>query len=93
MYVKCDEFPSAMVVFGNMSPKEVVAWNALINQYAHIGEVDLAMEFFSRLRLTNVYPHPGTIVGVVSASDHLSDLNFGSSIHRLVMKYGFESDC
>ncbi|GJS95754.1 pentatricopeptide repeat-containing protein [Tanacetum coccineum] len=93
MYAKCDKFPCAMVVFERMSHKEVVAWNALINRYAQIGEAHLAMELFGRLQLTNVHPDPGTIVGVVSASAHLGDLNLGTSIHGLVMKYGFESDC
>ncbi|KAI3793363.1 hypothetical protein L1987_35980 [Smallanthus sonchifolius] len=93
MYAKFDDFTSAMVVFDRMVHKEVVAWNALINRYAQIGEANLAMKMFCRLRLTEVLPDPGTIVGVVSALAHLADLNLGTSIHGLVKKCGFESDC
>ncbi|KAI3799807.1 hypothetical protein L1987_35111 [Smallanthus sonchifolius] len=93
MYAKFDDFTSAMVVFDRMVHKEVVAWNALINRYAQIGEANLAMKMFCRLRLTEVLPDPGTIVGVVSASAHIADRNLGTSIHGLVMKCGFESDC
>ncbi|XP_076881171.1 pentatricopeptide repeat-containing protein At2g39620-like [Bidens hawaiensis] len=93
MYAKFDDFTSAMAVFDRMVYKEVVAWNALINRYAQIGEANLAMKMFCRLQLTEVRPDPGTVVGVVSASAHLADLNLGTSIHGLVMKCGFESDC
>ncbi|KAJ9540002.1 hypothetical protein OSB04_026508 [Centaurea solstitialis] len=93
MYAKSDEFASAMLVFDRMFYKEVVAWNALINRYAQIGEADLAFEMFCRLQLAEVEPDPGTAVGVVSAAAHLGDLNLGSSVHGLVTKYGFESDC
>nr|XP_043633683.1 pentatricopeptide repeat-containing protein At2g39620 [Erigeron canadensis] len=93
MYAKCDDFSSAMVVFERMSRKEVVAWNALINRYAQIGEPNLAMKMFGRLRLAEVHPDPGTIVGVVSALAHLANRKVGTSIHGLVIKYGFELDC
>ncbi|KAK1409489.1 hypothetical protein QVD17_36015 [Tagetes erecta] len=93
MYAKFDDFKSAMTVFDRMVHKEVVAWNALINRYAQIGEANLAMKMFCRLQLTDVNPEPGTMVGVVSASAHLADLNLGTSIHGLVVKYGFELDC
>ncbi|KAD7480081.1 hypothetical protein E3N88_03217 [Mikania micrantha] len=93
MYAKFDDFTSAMIVFDRMFYKEVVAWNVLINRYAQIGEANLAIKMFCELQLTEVLPDPGTIVGVVSASAHLANLNLGTSIHGLVMKRGFESDC
>ncbi|KAM0023383.1 putative tetratricopeptide-like helical domain superfamily [Helianthus debilis subsp. tardiflorus] len=93
MYAKFEDFASAMIVFDRMFHKEVVAWNALINRYAQIGEANLAMKMFCRLRLTEVRPDPGTVVGVVSALAHLADLNLGASVHALVTKHGFESDC
>ncbi|XP_024989028.1 pentatricopeptide repeat-containing protein At2g39620 [Cynara cardunculus var. scolymus] len=93
MYAKSDDFTSAELVFYRMFYKEVVAWNALINRYAQIGEADLAFKMFSRLQSSDVQPDPGTLVGVVSAAAHLGDLNLGGSIHGLVTKYGFESDC
>ncbi|XP_071741725.1 pentatricopeptide repeat-containing protein At2g39620-like, partial [Rutidosis leptorrhynchoides] len=93
MYAKCDDFKSAMCVFERMCYKEVVVWNALINQYAQIGEANLAVNMFCRLRLTDVHPDPGSIVGVVTSLAHLADFNIGTMVHGLVIKYGFESDC
>ncbi|CAI9273531.1 unnamed protein product [Lactuca saligna] len=94
MYAKCDDFNSAITIFERMLHKEVVAWNALINRYAQIGETDLAINMFCRLQSSSdVHPDSGTMVGVVLVSAFLGDINLGSNIHGLVMKHGFESDC
>ncbi|KAI3721288.1 hypothetical protein L2E82_32294 [Cichorium intybus] len=93
MYAKCDDFTSAITVFDRMLDKEVVAWNALINRYAQIGETNLAVNMFCKLQSMEMQPDPGTMAGVVSAVSHLGDINLGKTMHGEIIKYGFESDC
>ncbi|XP_004237096.2 pentatricopeptide repeat-containing protein At2g39620 [Solanum lycopersicum] len=93
MYAKCNLFTSALHIFNKMPLTEVVTWNALINGYAQIGDCYNALEMFCQLRLSGLYPDPGTMVGVLPACASLGDVRLGTCLHCQIIRYGFESDC
>ncbi|GAB4854845.1 hypothetical protein Ancab_023430 [Ancistrocladus abbreviatus] len=93
MYAKCGLFAPALVIFHRMPCKDIVTWNALINGYAQIGYPYDTMGMFYKLRTSGMKPDSGTIVGVLPACALSHDLDQGMSVHGLVIKCGFESDC
>ncbi|KAC9644537.1 hypothetical protein E3N88_45482 [Mikania micrantha] len=96
MYAKCGELKKAHDLFNSLSGKDMVAWSAVIAALTQSGYHEEAISLFCDMQHAGfkpIHPDPGTIVGVVSASAHLADLKLGTSIHGLVMKCGFESDC
>ncbi|KAK1272202.1 Pentatricopeptide repeat-containing protein [Acorus gramineus] len=92
MYAKCGCFDAALTVFDDVSDKDIVTWNALINAYAQMGDADNAMKMFRKLQSTDHRPDSGTIVGVLPACALTNDLEQGVRIHGQVIKSGFESD-
>ncbi|KAK9110202.1 hypothetical protein Sjap_018262 [Stephania japonica] len=93
MYAKCGSFSLAHILFDMMGvDKDVVAWNALINGYAQIGDANNAMEMYCRLRLAGVFPDSGTMVGVLPACVLMNALDEGTGIHGQIIKSGFAAD-
>ncbi|GAB2276643.1 hypothetical protein Dimus_011361 [Dionaea muscipula] len=92
MYAKCLSFASALVICRQMSCKDTVTWNALINGYSQTGHPYHAIEMFYELRSSGMKPDMGTMVGVVPACALSHDLNQGTCFHGLIIKNGFQSD-
>ncbi|XP_078445189.1 pentatricopeptide repeat-containing protein At2g39620-like [Wolffia australiana] len=92
-YAKLGLFPSARALLDAVPCcEDVVAWNSLINAYAHKGDACAAVEAFRRMRRMGVLPDPGTMVGVLPACSLLNDRGGGASAHALVVKSGLGFD-
>ncbi|XAR66312.1 hypothetical protein NMG60_11012499 [Bertholletia excelsa] len=93
MYTKCQCFTPAISIFKRMPWKEVVTWNALITGYSQIGDPFNAIKIFCQLHLSGTRANSGTPLCVLPACALLGDLYLGKSVHGLIIKCGFESDC
>ncbi|KAK9912619.1 hypothetical protein M0R45_036473 [Rubus argutus] len=73
LYVKCEDTPTAQLVFETTPNKDVVSWNNLINVYSHHGSTgcSLVMELFRRMRAENTFPNAHTFAGVFTAAASL----------------------
>ncbi|KAG0451434.1 hypothetical protein HPP92_026239 [Vanilla planifolia] len=72
MYAKCGNVPRAISIFGSMSNKNIVSWNAMISGFAFNGKGKEAIALFNQLRNEEptLRPNEVTFVGVLTACVH-----------------------
>eukprot|EP01018_Ginkgo_biloba_P032702 Gb_11925 [translate_table: standard] len=92
MYANCDCIEAAHQLFDNMSERDVISWNAMIAGYARNGHCNEAFALFDQMQRANTKPNSFTMVSVLPACAHGTDLKQGMSVHNYIVKNGFESD-
>eukprot|EP01018_Ginkgo_biloba_P036700 Gb_40432 [translate_table: standard] len=92
MYANCGSVQIARQVFDNMSERDVVSWNAMIDGYNQNGHADEALTLFNRMQLEGIKPNLVTLVSVLPACAHLTALQQGKWIHGCIIRSGFEWD-
>ncbi|KAJ8772281.1 hypothetical protein K2173_027458 [Erythroxylum novogranatense] len=69
-YGKCGLMDGAAEVFQNMPQKNVYLWTALIQGFANNGQGRKALEFYQKMRESDIEPNNVTFIGVRSACSH-----------------------
>ncbi|KAM7275824.1 hypothetical protein ACFE04_017690 [Oxalis oulophora] len=93
MYGKCGAVESSEKVFYEMSDKNLVTWNAMIDAYAHQGQSDIAVRLFDEMTSGggSVLPNYVTLVCVLSACSKAGEVNKGMEIFESMREnYGIE---
>ncbi|KAH7513096.1 hypothetical protein FEM48_Zijuj12G0160200 [Ziziphus jujuba var. spinosa] len=98
LYVRCKEFGDAHRLLGEMTVRNVVAWNTVI-----CGVVDdrshcksnsyMGFYFFRRMLLETVHPDNITFNGLIRTCIELNDIEIGRQLHCFIVKLGFDSNC
>ena len=70
MYAKCGRIGAALVVFGNMPRRNVVAWNAMLGGLAMHGKGKAVVEMFDSMVEEEVRPDAVTFMALLSACSH-----------------------
>ncbi|XP_058104444.1 putative pentatricopeptide repeat-containing protein At5g47460 [Magnolia sinica] len=71
MYSKCGQIKKAEMVFGSLTGRNLVTWNAMISGYAHNGNTREALWMFKEMKtMRGLKPDHITFVGVLSACGH-----------------------
>ncbi|KAL4575879.1 hypothetical protein LXL04_011966 [Taraxacum kok-saghyz] len=70
MYCKCGSTENALQVFDEMHHKDSVSWTSVISGLAVNGNVNYALELFSKMLKSNINPTHGTFIGVLLACAH-----------------------
>ncbi|GMY10863.1 pentatricopeptide repeat-containing protein At2g33680 [Fagus crenata] len=88
LYAKCGNLVKARIVFDNITHKDVVSWNCLINAYSQNGPTTsfLVMELFQRMRAENTFPNAHTFAGVFTAASNVLDVFGGRQAHAVAVK-------
>lgn len=81
MYVMFRDIKAAQMVFDEMTDRDLVSWNAIIDGYVNCGECKEALRMFSRLMRDGFMPDEVTLVVALSACTELGALDFGRWIH------------
>ncbi|KAF5742350.1 pentatricopeptide repeat-containing protein [Tripterygium wilfordii] len=88
-YAKCGHLVEANLVFEEITDKDVVSWNSLINGYSQqrlTGSL-IVIKLFQRMRAENALPNAHTFAGVFTAASwHLSSASVGQQAHTLAVK-------
>nr|GEY26151.1 hypothetical protein [Tanacetum cinerariifolium] len=71
-----------------MPEPDIVLWNAMINGYAQIEEVDNVLECLRKLRGDGCLMSRFTVTGVLSVLTLKGDVWNGKGVHGLVTKMG-----
>lgn len=79
-----------LLVFDEMTYKNLVTWNALISLFGREGSADECMLMFRDLMRTLMSLSESTFVGVLSRFQLEEDLESGEQLHGLVIKFGLE---
>lgn len=87
MYSKCGDLVSARLLFNKMSERTCVSWTAMIDGYAHVGDVDEAMNLFDAMASSSEKPDAVTVVAMMSACSQTGALELG----RWMDKYACDS--
>ncbi|EOA15334.1 hypothetical protein CARUB_v10004043mg [Capsella rubella] len=77
MYAKCGSISDAKKQFLELSTKNEVSWNAIINAYSKHGFGSEALDSFDQMIQSNVKPNHVTLVGVLSACSHIGLVDKG----------------
>ncbi|EPS61687.1 hypothetical protein M569_13103 [Genlisea aurea] len=92
-YFRCCAFDSGMLVFNEMSNRNVVTWTAAISGLAKNGFYVESLKLFAEMcRLRVVTPNLLTYLCALSACSGLQAIRDGAQIHGAIQKLGFHSD-
>lgn len=78
MYCKCGNIEEANVTFEEITDKDIVSWNTIINGYARHGFGNEALRVFESMKRNGVKPDEVTMVGVLSACSHSGLVDIGT---------------
>ncbi|KAH0452017.1 hypothetical protein IEQ34_019316 [Dendrobium chrysotoxum] len=70
MYGKCGNILMAKFVFDQMAEHDVVAWNAIIHNYACNGFGKEAIVMFMEMKMSKIKPDDVTFLGILFACNH-----------------------
>ncbi|CDP00316.1 unnamed protein product [Coffea canephora] len=84
MYGKMGCIDSGSRVFAEVSARDVVVWNCLIDGYAKGGLLDEALGLLGLMKLEEVKPNSSTLAGLLSACASSGTLALGQRIHDYV---------
>ncbi|KAF2306271.1 hypothetical protein GH714_016162 [Hevea brasiliensis] len=85
-YSCCGLVEFARKVFDEMTQRDSVSWNSIINLYAGIGEWVLLMTFLMKMMNSGLRGNDRTIVGVLSACGKSARLKEGRSVHGFLIR-------
>ncbi|KAI3787217.1 hypothetical protein L1987_41544 [Smallanthus sonchifolius] len=92
MYLKCGSLSPGRVIFDNMSGKNVVSWNIMIDGYAENGDYAEALSLFEKMLDNGFKPTGVTIMAALHACGDSGDLARGQFVHKLVNELGLNRD-
>ncbi|KAL5981072.1 hypothetical protein ACLOJK_028992 [Asimina triloba] len=91
MYAKSSDILMALKVFNEMPIRNVVSWTAMITGLVRAGYSKVALDYFSRMWVSDVECDSYTFATASKACADLCALNHGKAIHAQTMKLGFDS--
>ncbi|XP_024521485.1 pentatricopeptide repeat-containing protein At3g26782, mitochondrial-like [Selaginella moellendorffii] len=95
MYTKCGSLDEARKVFDKMIHRSVMSWNSIIMGYAQAGDVETALNLFSKMQEQGIQPDARSYVATLKACSSFAEgdviesqpaklwcLQKGSEVHR-----------
>ncbi|CAI9108838.1 OLC1v1008535C1 [Oldenlandia corymbosa var. corymbosa] len=93
MYCKCGSIEEAYDVFMDISEKDIVSWNTIINGYARHGFGKEALKLFEKMERDGIKPDEVTLVGVLSACSHTGLVETGTNyFYSMTEDYGITAN-
>ena len=80
MYSKCGALEKARKVFEQLPVKSVVSWSALIEGYAQLGEANMALNMYERMKAENFVPNLVTFTVLLTACSHAGLVGEGQKL-------------
>ncbi|KAF2565818.1 hypothetical protein F2Q68_00026618 [Brassica cretica] len=92
LYFHLGNLISAEHIFSNMSHRDAVTYNTLINGLSQCCYGEKAIELFKRMKLDGLEPDCNTLASLVIACSADESLSGGQQLHAYTTKLGFASD-
>ena len=80
MYFKCGALEKAQDAFEQLPVKSVVSWSALIEGYAQLGEANMALNMYERMKAENFVPNLVTFTVLLTACSHAGLVEEGQKL-------------
>uniref|UniRef100_A0A1D1Z596 Pentatricopeptide repeat-containing protein At2g22410, mitochondrial n=1 Tax=Anthurium amnicola TaxID=1678845 RepID=A0A1D1Z596_9ARAE len=90
MLATCGKLDHARQLFDDMSSRDLVSWNSLINGFVRRSRPDDALELFREMEVEKVVPDEVTMIAVVSCCAMLGDLDLGRKYRRYIEEKGLQ---
>ncbi|ESQ35166.1 hypothetical protein EUTSA_v10006722mg [Eutrema salsugineum] len=81
----------AKYIFDHMSERDTISWNSIAAAYAQNGHCEESFWVFHLMRHFHDEVNSTTVSTLLSVLDHVDHQKWGSGIHGLVIKMGFDS--
>ncbi|PKA64041.1 Putative pentatricopeptide repeat-containing protein [Apostasia shenzhenica] len=88
MYVKCSNLYSATSVFDAMMKKDSISWTNMILGFIRSGKKKEAIDYFTRMRASQVEPGENTVRNLISICLQPEDVMLGEELHCYLIKSG-----
>ncbi|CAH9097572.1 unnamed protein product [Cuscuta europaea] len=88
-YAKCSILRDGHLAFNDISNKDIVSWNCLINGYSRLGSQGSSisvLNLFKQMRNQNAVPNSHTFSGIFSSASYLGNTFVGKQAHCLAVK-------
>ncbi|XP_042504322.1 pentatricopeptide repeat-containing protein At3g16610 [Macadamia integrifolia] len=92
MYSKAGMIDDAVMFFDEIVSKDTVSYSAIISGCVQTGNVEEALLIFREMQISGIEPDLATMIGVLPACAHLSDLQHGLRNHGYIIVRGFASE-
>lgn len=91
MYEKCGNLQASHEVFDQMTCRDSVSWNSLINGYIQNGCYKEGIELYKMMNRMESKPDSVTFITLLSMCTELVVLTLGKEFHCSITKLGFDS--
>ncbi|RZC56827.1 hypothetical protein C5167_015676 [Papaver somniferum] len=93
MYSRCFDVFTALEVFSQMIERNEVSWTAMISGCVTNENFSKSLELFRTMQITEcIEPNRVTLIEVLPACAHFSDVKQGKQIHGYAIRHGFDSE-
>ncbi|XP_057549066.1 pentatricopeptide repeat-containing protein At5g59600 [Amaranthus tricolor] len=92
MYSKCGFFYHARNVFNNMIEKDLIAVNAMVAGYVHVGMMKEALSLLEDVKLMNMRPDVVTWNTLIAGFSHVGDSLMVDELFQVMRFNGIEPD-
>ncbi|KAI3917722.1 hypothetical protein MKW98_021484 [Papaver atlanticum] len=92
MYSECGSLDSSLVVFHEMSRKDVVTWSTIISGYSQGVQCEEAFQLLSWMRKEGTKPNEFTLASLLSVCGSMAIVELGRQVHAHILSIGIERD-
>ncbi|KAG9456137.1 hypothetical protein H6P81_000645 [Aristolochia fimbriata] len=92
-YLKCHNIDSGRKIFNSMPEKDGFVWCAAISGHVRNGEGKEALNLFKNMCRQQIRADQHALSIALKACSEIQDLETGSQLHALVLKFGYLTDC
>ncbi|CAN8275186.1 unnamed protein product [Cochlearia groenlandica] len=92
MYASCDEITYARTVFDEMSRRDVVTWNTMIERYCRCGLLDEAFKLFEDMKGSSVMPDEMILCNIVTACARTGNMSYNRAIYDFLKENDVRMD-
>ncbi|CAH2053195.1 unnamed protein product [Thlaspi arvense] len=92
MYAKSGEIDDAALAFEEMDEKDVRSWTSLIAGYGRHGNIEKAIDLYSKMEHEGIKPNDVTFLSLLSACSHTGETELGWKIFsKMINKHGIKA--
>ncbi|KAH7441589.1 hypothetical protein KP509_03G044700 [Ceratopteris richardii] len=91
-YIKCSSLQDAVLLFQNLSKRDVISFTAMISLSVDDGDADNAFGFLNRMLSLGHTPDQVAFTSLLDACNILSDLDARNILHDFIVECSYDSE-
>lgn len=86
LYAKLGDLGTAHILLDKLVEKNLVSWNALIAAYVQMGQAEVGLNLYNKMRQSGLIPDQFTFASIFRAYASLATLELGKQAHCVMIK-------